>query len=219
MDQQRHHTHDSRQQEIVDAIIRVDTAYGAAMASAHVATGAATEAAQAALAGMASAADAVEALGRVRATQKRTHWLATHMRLLKAHLHLSSGGFPPLPVDDVLFDMLRGDRAVPDFAPGADDTSYKAAFLAMAREHLADRMRQLVRDFDVEWRANAPARAAARRRTMMTTRRSSSSARRLLAAAAADDDDVDDDADDDGDAAAADAPPAPLLGKRSRRGR
>ncbi len=99
--------------------------------------------------------------------------------------------------------MLRGDRAVPDFAPGADDAPYKAAFLAMAREHLADRMRQLVRDFDVEWRANhAAARTAARR----TTTRRSSSARRLPVAAAADDDDADD------------APPAPLLGKRSRRG-
>jgi hypothetical protein len=91
--------------------------------------------------------------------------------------------------------------------PGTDDAPYKAAFIALAREHLADRMRQLVRDFDVEWAANhAPARTTTTTRTM-TTRRSSS-ARRLLAAAAADDDDADDDAD-------AAAPP---LGKRPRRG-
>ncbi len=214
MDQQpnnhNQHTNDSRQQEIVDAIIRVDTAHSAAMAAAHEATAAAAEAGAAALAGMASAADAVEALARVRETQARTHWLATHMRALKTHLHLA-GGFRPLLIDDVLFDMLRGDRAVPaHLVPGADDAPYRAAFLALAREHLADRMRQLVRDFDVEWTANhagarTPARPTAR---TMTTRRSSS-ARRLLAAAAADDDDADADAD---------APPAPLLGKRPRRG-
>jgi hypothetical protein len=57
------HTNDSRQQEIVDALIRVDTAYGAAMASAHVATGAATEAAQAALAGMAASVTYQDELG------------------------------------------------------------------------------------------------------------------------------------------------------------
>lgn len=158
-----HHTNnDSRQQELIDAITQADTAHTAAWAAAHAATAAASEAGRAALAGMASAADAVEALGRVRARHVRTHWLANHMRALKTHLHLS-GGHQPLEIDVVLFGMLRGERAVPDFAPGADDAPYRVAFLELAREHLFAHRQQVVRDFDVEWRADAAARRSTRR--------------------------------------------------------
>ena len=58
---------------------------------------------------------------------------------------------------------LRGERAVPDFAPGTDDAPYRVAFLELAREHLFAHRQQVVRDFEVEWRADAAARRSTRR--------------------------------------------------------
>ena len=161
-------SHSTRQQELTDALAAAEAAHVAAVAAAHAAVAAAAMHGQAAVVATALATVAIDALTEARVVRAQTRWLGDHLRILKIHLN-ETVGYRPLEIDVVLFGMLRGERAVPAFAPYSnnnnnadDDAQYKAAFLELARAYLLEDRQQLIRDFDIEWRQGAAARATRR---------------------------------------------------------